>query len=100
MPEKTALSFWQDPELFIAMAVFISALFAKHLIAGEPLNPKRLGGEVILSCIGAAVFHAMGVLQSLVGPEYWLMIFLAAMGGVRSVEWAMKIIVAIKKVSP
>lgn len=99
MPKNTAMTFWQDPELFIAMALFVSVLFAKHLTGGEPLDPKRLAGEVILSCIGAAVFHAMGLLQGLIGPEYWLMMFLAALGGVRSVEWAMKILIAIKKVS-
>ncbi len=98
MPAKT-LSFWQDNDLYIAMAVFSLVLFAKQLIGGDPLDPKRLGGELILSCLGAGVFHALGLLQGLAGPEYWLMIFLSALGGVRSAEWLVKIIIALKKVS-
>lgn len=98
MPAKT-LTFWQEPDLYIAMAVFSLALFAKQLMGGDPLDPKRLGGELILSCLGAAVFHALGLLQGMSGPEYWLLIFMSALGGVRSAEWLVKIAIALKKVS-
>lgn len=99
MPENTVFSFWQDPKLYISMVIFGLVLFAKQLVGADPIDPKRLGGEVILSCLGAAVFHALGLLQSLSGPEYWLMIFMAALGGVRSIEWLVKIIIALKKVA-
>jgi len=100
MPEKEAVqSFWSQLDLYIAMAVFGSVLIAKNLIGEEPINPKRLAGELILSSVGAGVFHAFGLLQGLNGAEYWMLIFLAAMGGLRAVEWSLRIFIALKKVS-
>lgn len=99
MPAKAATTFWGDIDLYIAMIVFASVVFATRLVSDEPLNPKRLSGELILSSVGAAVFHALGLMKGLSGPEYWLLIFLAALGGLRSIEWALKIFVALKKVS-
>ena len=93
------MSFWHEADLYIAMVVFGLVLFAKQLIGEDPIDPKRLLGELILSCTGAAIFHALGMLQGLHGPEYWLMIFLASLGGVRSAEWMMKIFIALKKAS-
>jgi len=98
MLEKTT-SFWSGIELYITMAVFGSVVFASRLVGDEPINPKRLTGELILSFVGAGVFHALGLMKGLTGPEYWLLIFLSALGGLRSIEWGVRIFVALKKVN-
>lgn len=103
MPEKatieTTVGFWADKHLYISMAVFMSVVLAYRLVGNEPINLRRLIGELILALVGAGVFHALGLLKGLSGPEYWLMIFLAAMGGLRSIEWSLKVFIALKKVS-
>lgn len=98
MPEKT-LPFWGELNLYITMMIFGLVLFATRLVGDEPINPKRLTGELILSFVGAAFFHALGLMKGLAGAEYWILIFLAALGGLRSIEWVVRVFVAIKKVS-
>ena len=101
MPEKTtidAVDFWSDRHLYISMVVFMSVVLAYRLVGNEPISMRRLLGELILALIGAAIFHALGLMKGLSGPEYWLMIFLAAMGGLRSIEWVLKVFIALKKV--
>lgn len=103
MPEKTSLAttveFWADKHLYISMAVFMSVVLAYRLVGTEPINLRRLIGELILALVGAGFFHAFGLMKGLSGPEYWLMIFLAAMGGLRSIEWALKVFIALKRIS-
>lgn len=98
MPEKT-LPFWGELNLYITMAIFGLVLFATRLVGNEPINPKRLTGELILSCVGAALFHALGLMKGLSGPEYWVLIFLAALGGLRSTEHIVRLFIALKKIS-
>lgn len=98
MPEKS-LPFWGELNLYITMAIFGLVLFATRLVGNEPINPKRLTGELILSCVGAALFHALGLMKGLSGPEYWVLIFLAALGGLRSAEHIVRVFIALKKIS-
>jgi len=98
MPEKT-LPFWGELNLYITMMIFGLVLFASKLVGNEPINPKRLTGELILSFVGAALFHALGLMKGLTGPEYWVLIFLAALGGLRSVEHIIRLFIALKKIS-
>ena len=102
MPEKTtidaAVDFWSDRHLYISMVVFMSVVLAYRLVGNEPVSIRRLIGELILALIGAGVFHSLGLMKGLIGPEYWLMIFLSALGGLRSIEWVLKVFIALKKV--
>ena len=90
---------WMDPQLWYFVVVFVMALLAKHLVSAEPLDKKRLAGEAILSIIGAIAFWAAGLLQ---GMSVLQMIFfgsMSALGGIRSIEWLIKIASATRHLS-
>ena len=74
------------------------ALLARHLVSSEPLDKRRLAGEAILSAIGAVVFWSAGLLQGMSTLQMVFFGSLAALGGVRAVEWGIKIAAAVKNI--
>ena len=91
---------FQDLEHIRQVVVFavlmILGFIARNLISDEPFRFGRFMGEMILTGIGALALCAAGVLQGLDG---WQMLFLASassLGGLRAVEWTLKIAQAVR----
>ncbi len=83
---------------FYAIFSFITAgLLAKKLITPEKINWRKFAGEWILAGLGAVALWAMGVLQGLDLLQMILVGTAAGLGGVRSLEWAIKIVMHIRK---
>ena len=83
---------------FYAIFSFITAgLLAKKLISPERIDWRKFAGEWILAGLGAVALWAMGVLNGLTLLQMILVGTAAGLGGVRSLEWAIKIIMHIRK---
>lgn len=80
-------------------AMMVAGTVGRLLMDDEPIKWRKFAGEVILSVVISITLYSFGVMQSM---TEWQIIFiggLAGIGGVKSVEWAVQIGKAIKKVS-
>ena len=78
----------------------LAGLIGRTLVSPEPLNWRRFAGEMILTAIGAVALYALGMLQ---GLTLWQMVLLGcgtSLGGLRALEWGVKIARAVKAVRP
>ena len=69
------------------------------LMQEKPINWRQFFGEALLSVVIAATLFAFGAMQNML---MWQVVFvggLAGIGGVKSVEWIIQIVKAVKKVS-
>lgn len=86
-------------ELLWILTLFILGAIAHTLISKEPFDLKRFTGELILASVAAVAMWAFGLMQ---GMSPIQMIFFGAMGGlggVRLVEWGIKIAKAAREKS-
>lgn len=86
-----------DRTLFGVIALLLTGTLARFLISPEPLCWRRFAGEMLLSVIGGVVIFNFGLLQGMSAPEIILVGALSSLGGLRLVEWAIKIITALKQ---
>jgi len=64
---------------------------ARSFISHEPFCLRRFVGEMLLSIIGAIVLWSFGLLQGMTELQIIFLGGLASLGGVRMIEWIMKI---------
>lgn len=83
---------WGDPTLQTIVGVWLMGSIAKVLVSSEPFDPKKFAGELILACIGGFICYLTGVLRGEDPLHILLFGVLASLGGVRLLEWVIKIV--------
>jgi len=81
---------WDRTFMTIAFLFMVGAA-ARTFISDEPFNAKKFTGEMLFAFIGAVVLYTFGVLQGMNTIEIIFFGGLGSLGGVRLVEWAIKI---------
>lgn len=66
-------------------------LLARTLIDPTPIDWRRFAGELILAVLAGVTLFAFGVIQEMESWQIVVMGGLAGLGGVRLVEWIIKI---------
>ncbi len=80
-----------DRMMWSVVGLFVLGTLARKLVSAEPFDARRFAGEVILSFLAALVLYFGGLLQGLGAWELIVMGALGGLGGVRSIEWTLKI---------
>lgn len=103
MPEKDTLGqvvlSWGDRLLWATIALFVIGSMARSLLSDEPFNPKKFAGEMLFAVIGAVTLWSFGLLQGMTPAQIVFLGSLGSLGGIRLLEWVMKIAKAVKRVS-
>lgn len=81
---------WTDRLLWSVVGLFILGSMARTFVSNEPFDVKKFLGEVIFSAISAVIMYSMGLMQGMSEAQIVCFGALASLGGVRSVEWALK----------
>lgn len=91
---------WTDRFLWLTVGLFVMGSTARLFIGNEPFVLRRFIGEMLLSIIGAVVLWSFGMLQGMTQMQIVLLGGLGSLGGVRLIEWIMKIVKTISQNSP
>lgn len=89
---------YTDPTFLGFLALVVTGTIGRILISEEPFRFRRFAGEVILAIVAGVMLYSAGLLQGLNPAQLAVVGSLAGLGGVRLVEWAIKIIVKVKEV--
>lgn len=87
---------WSDKTLWSVVAMFVLGSMARTFISNSPFEPKKFIGEIIFAAIGAIVLYSAGLMQGMSEVQIVCFGSFASLGGVRTLEWIMKIGKAIK----
>lgn len=83
----------------LAILSFVTGgLLAKKLISDEAIDWRRFAGEWILALMSGFALWAGGVLEGLSLVHMILLGSAAGLGGVRALEWALKLVMHIKRI--
>jgi hypothetical protein len=82
---------------FIAMVIF--GTVGRILISDEPFILRRFIGELLLGFVAAVMLYAAGLLQGFTPLQLTVVGGLAGLGGVRVIEWIIKIAKKVKEAS-
>lgn len=82
---------WADHTLLSFIAMVLMGTIARVFISNEPLDKRKLTGEMILAVLGAILLYSFGLLQGLTTPQMIFLGSLGSLGGVRLLEWLIKI---------
>lgn len=101
MPDKnlidpTTREMLVDPNFWTVLTMFCLAYLARTLVSKEPLDWKRLLGELILTAISAIALYSAGLLNGMSPLQMVFAGALGSLGGLRAVEWMIKIAIQIK----
>lgn len=94
------LSMLRDGTFWMMLFLIVTGMLGRVLVSGEPFDAKKFAGEIALSIVGAAILYFYGILQSMSVPEMIIYGGLTGLGGVRLIEWVIKIIKAIRSATP
>lgn len=86
-----------DWRLYAIIFMLWLGIVARRLIGDEPINKRKLAGELLLSMIFGVGLWAFGLLQGLGGLQLITLAAFAALGGGRSIELLIRLIVQLKK---
>lgn len=89
-----------DPDFWWFLGLFMLGLIARKLVSKEPIDWQRFAGEMILAGIGALVFYVTGLLQGMSTLQMIIFACLGSLGGLRAIEWAIKIVLQLKAGKP
>lgn len=90
--------FWYSKMLWSVVIMFVMGALARTLVSSEPFDCKKFAGEMIISAIGAVMMYSLGLMQGMNDIQIVGFGALASMGGLRGVEWILKLINKIKKI--
>jgi len=82
---------WCNRILWSVVTFFVVSTMARVFISKEPFDIKRFTGEVLFSVIGAIALYSMGLMQGMNEVQIIGFGAFASLGGVRTIEWAIKI---------
>lgn len=101
MPDKKELineAFnWTDPVMWSVIGMFVAGTLGRILVSDEPFDSRRFTGEIILSIIGAIILYSFNVMQGMSPIQIIFFGALGSMGGIRLIEWLIKIAKKIQK---
>lgn len=86
-----------DSRLYAIILMLWLGVVAGRLIGDEPLNLKKLVGELLLSFLFGVGLWAFGLLQGLSGLQLIALAAFSALGGGRTIELLIRLIVQLKK---
>lgn len=88
---------WGNRMLWSVITMFVLGSVARAFVSSEPFDLRKFIGEILFATIGAIMMYSMGLMQGM--NEIQIIGFgaFASLGGVRSVEWALRIAHKIKK---
>lgn len=79
------------------LSLATSGLLAKKLVSDEAIDWRRFAGEWLLAIIGGIGAWSMGVLQGLTFMQMILVGTILGLGGVRTMEWIIKLVIHVRK---
>lgn len=90
--------FWYSKMLWSIVILFVLGALARALVSNEPFDFRKFTGEIIISAIGAIIMYSLGLMQGM--NEIQIVGFgaLASLGGLRSIEWTLKLVNKVKSV--
>ena len=97
MPEKSAHFIFESPA-WTLIALFVMAIVSRTLLSDEPFKLKKFAGEIVLAVIGAILLFSFGVLEGMTPPQLVLAGGLGSLGGVRLLEWGIKVYRKLKAI--
>jgi len=99
--EDPQLAFHITDRTFLkVLLLFTAGTVARTLLSPEPINWKKFVGEMIFSAIGAVTFQAYQITQHMSNVEIIFLGGMTSLGIIRSMEWILKVILAIRGVKP
>ena len=87
---------YTDRTLWGFIAMMIIGTVGRILVSDEPFVLRRFVGEILLGFVGAVMLYAIGLLQGLNPLQLIVLGGLAGLGGVRVIEWLIKIAKKVK----
>ena len=87
---------WGNRMLWSFVAMFALGSVARTFVSNEPFDFKKFVGEIIFSVIGAVLMYSLGLMQNMNEVQIVGFGALASLGGVRSIEWVLRIARKIK----
>ncbi len=88
---------WTDRTFWSITIMFLLGSMARTFVSNEPFDWKKFSGEMLFSLIGAVIMYSMGLMQGMTEVQIIFFGALSSLGGVRSMEWMIKIGRNIKK---
>lgn len=82
---------WENRDFWGLILLMLTGAFGRALMAEEPFDARRFGGEALLSCIGAVVVFLGGFLAERSPVETLLIGALISLGGIHAWVWAFRI---------
>ena len=100
-PEKelTESAIQMDRTLWAFILMVIMGTVGRILVSDEPFILRRFAGEILLAFVGGSMLYAVGLLQDLNTLQLIVLGGLAGLGGVRTIEWLIKIARKVKEVT-
>jgi len=95
--ESTQPWIWSNRILWSVVVMFVLGSMARAFASNEPFDARKFIGEIIFSAIGAIMLYSMGLMQNMNEVQIIGFGAFASLGGVRSIEWAIKIGHKIKR---
>ena len=92
----SAFQWWSDPLLWSVIAMFILGTIGRILVSDEPFDPRKFFGELILAAIGAIILYSFNLMQGMTPIQIVFFGALGSLGGVRLIEWIIKIAKKVK----
>lgn len=87
---------WSDRLLWSVVSLFALGTLGRILVSSEPFDLKRFLGELILSVISAIILFSFNLMQGMSPTQIVFFGALGSLGGVRMVEWVIKIAQRVK----
>ncbi|WP_026610700.1 hypothetical protein [Methylocaldum szegediense] len=87
---------FRDKVLWTIIGLFMLSAAARNLLSSEPFDPRRFLGEILLSIVGAVIMWSFGLMQGMSTAQIFFIGGLAALGGVRAIEWGLKIMNTVR----
>ncbi len=88
---------WADRTFLTVVLMFAAGAAARVLVSGEPFNMRRFVAEMLFAFIGAVMLWSFGLLQGMTALQIIFFGSLGSLGGVRLIEWGIKIAKAVGK---
>lgn len=88
-----------DSTMWSIVGLFLMGVLARTLISNEEFCARKFFGELLLASIGAVVMYSFGMMQNMTAVQIIFFGSLASLGGVRMIEWFIKIIERLKGAS-
>ncbi len=87
-----------DAHLFAAIGLVVSGLLSRYLVSDTPFRMKFFVGELIASVLVAIAIYTFTEMRHMSTGYMILVSIFMGLGITRSLEWIIKIAVALKKI--